>query len=139
MTVVCANNGIYGMTGGQVASTTPIGSRTTTTPGGNLERPFDLCKLAEASGATYVARQPVATPVPLTRTLKKAIAHRGFAFVDVPSPCPTQFGRRNAFRTAYDMIKSLKDSCIPVEKAKGMAPAELQGKVVVGEFVNLTA
>ena len=139
MTVICANNGIYGMTGGQVASTTPVGSRTATTPGGNLERPFDLCKLAEASGATFVARQPVATPVPLIRTLKKAIAHRGFSFVDVPSPCPTQFGRRNAFRAAYDMIKALKDSCVSVEKAKGLEPAELQGKTVVGEFVDLPA
>ena len=84
-----------------------------------------------------MARQPVATPVPLTRTLKKAIAHRGFSFVDVLSPCPTQFGRRNAFRTAYDMIKALKDSCISVEKAKGLEPAELRGKMVVGEFVNI--
>jgi 2-oxoglutarate ferredoxin oxidoreductase subunit beta len=136
LTVVCANNAIYGMTGGQVASTTPIGSLTTTTPKGNLERPFDLCKLAEASGATYVARQPVVMPIPLTRILKNAILHRGFSFVDVPSPCPTQYGRRNAFRNAYEMIKALKESCIPMEKAKGLDPAELQGKVIVGEFVK---
>jgi len=137
MTVVCANNAIYGMTGGQVASTTPLGSVTTTTPKGNPERPFDLCKLAEASGATYVARQPVALPIPLTRTLKNAIVHQGFSFVEVLSPCPTQFGRRNAFRTAFEMIKALRNSCIPVEKAKGLTPEELRGKVIVGEFVTL--
>jgi 2-oxoglutarate ferredoxin oxidoreductase subunit beta len=136
MTVVCANNSIYGMTGGQVASTTPVGSLTTTTPKGNLERPFDLCKLVEACGATFVARQPVATPVPLTRTLKKAIVHQGFSFVEVLSPCPTQFGRRNAFRAGYEMLKALKNECISVQKAKGLDPAELKGRVIVGEFVN---
>ena len=136
MTVVCANNSIYGMTGGQVASTTPLGSLTTTTPRGNAERPFDLCRLAEAAGATFVARQPVATPIPLTRTLKKAIVHKGFSFVEALSPCPTQYGRRNAFRSPFAMIEALKKSCIPAEKARGMSPEELAGKVVVGEFVN---
>ena len=137
MTVVCANNSIYGMTGGQVASTTPLGSLTTTTPQGNPDRPFDLCKLAEAAGATFVARHPVATPIPLTRTLKKAIAHTGFSFVEVLSPCPTQFGRRNAFRSPYAMIEGLKKTCVSLEKAKGMPPEELKGRVLVGEFVNL--
>ena len=136
MTVVCANNAIYGMTGGQVASTTPTGSLTTTTPRGNPDRPFDLCKLVEAAGATFVARHPVATPIPLTRTLKKAIGHRGLSFVEVLSPCPTHFGRRNAFRTPHEMIEVLRETCIPQEKAKGMKPDELQGKVLVGEFVN---
>jgi 2-oxoglutarate ferredoxin oxidoreductase subunit beta len=136
LTVVCANNSIYGMTGGQVASTTPLGSLTTTTPQGNPDRPFDLCKLAEAAGATFVARHPVATPLPLTRTLKKAIAHRGFSFVEVLSPCPTQFGRRNAFRSPFAMIQALKNTCVSLEKAKGLSPEELKGKVLVGEFVG---
>jgi 2-oxoglutarate/2-oxoacid ferredoxin oxidoreductase subunit beta len=134
--VVCANNSIYGMTGGQMASTTPLGSLTTTTPKGNQERPFDLCRLAEAAGASFVARQPVATPIPLTRTLKKAITHKGFSFVEVLSPCPTQYGRRNAFRSAFDMVQALKNSSVSVEKAQGMSVEELAGKVVVGEFVN---
>jgi len=136
MTVICANNGIYGMTGGQVASTTPLGSRTLTTPKGNQEPPFDLCKLVEAAGGTFVARQPVATPVPLTRTLKKAITHRGFSFIDVLSPCPTQFGRRNALRSAHEMLAALRNNCISVEKAKSMSSDDLKGKIVVGEFVG---
>lgn len=136
LTVVCANNGIYGMTGGQMASTTPVGARTATTPKGNEEPPFDLCRLVEAAGATFVARQPVSTPVPLTRTLKKAISHQGFSFVDVLSPCPTQFGRRNAFRAPHDMLVSLKNTCVSVEKAKSMAPDELAGKILIGEFAG---
>jgi 2-oxoglutarate ferredoxin oxidoreductase subunit beta len=136
LTVVCANNSIYGMTGGQVASTTPLGSLTTTTPKGNRERPFDLCRLVESAGATFVARHPVAAPVPLTRALKKAVAHRGFSFVEVLSPCPTQFGRRNALRSPYEMIEALKNTCVSLEKAKGMSPEELEGKILVGEFVS---
>ena len=49
--VICANNMIYGMTGGQVASTTPAGARTATTGEGNPYRPFDLSRLVEAAGA----------------------------------------------------------------------------------------
>ena len=68
------------------------GSRTSTTPKGNQEPPFDLCKLVEAAGGSFVARQPVSTPIPLTRTLKKAIVHKGFSFVELLSACPTNWG-----------------------------------------------
>jgi 2-oxoglutarate ferredoxin oxidoreductase subunit beta len=136
LTVVCANNSIYGMTGGQVASTTPLGSVTTTTPRGNPDRPFDLCKLAEAAGATFVARQAVAMPVPLSRTLQHAISHKGFAFVEVLSPCPTQFGRRNAMGSPFEMMEALRQSCVSIDKAAGLGTEELQDKILVGEFVN---
>jgi 2-oxoglutarate ferredoxin oxidoreductase subunit beta len=64
------------------------------------------------------------------------MAHQGFAFVEVLSPCPTHFGRRNAFQTAFAMIKALKSSCLSVEKAKNLSQEELLGKIIVGEFVN---
>ncbi|TLM98133.1 2-oxoglutarate synthase, partial [bacterium] len=51
--VICVNNMIYGMTGGEVAPTTPQGLKTTTTPFGNLERPFDLSRLVIGAGGTY--------------------------------------------------------------------------------------
>jgi 2-oxoglutarate ferredoxin oxidoreductase subunit beta len=72
----------------------------------------------------------------LIRTLKKAMEHKGFAFVEVLSPCPTQFGRRNAFRTPFAMLQALKENSISVEKAKHLNPAELQDRIIVGEFVN---
>lgn len=134
LTVICANNNIYGMTGGQVASTTPLGSITTTTPRGNQEPPFDLCRLVKAAGASFVARQSVATPLPLIRTLKKALAHQGFAFVEVLSPCPTQYGRRNAFLSPYDLIKYLRENSLSIEKAQGLSPEQLAGKILLGEF-----
>ena len=90
LTAICANNRIYGMTGGQVTPTTPLGIRTATTPQGNSEPPFDLCRLVAGAGATYVARYSTYHIRPLIRSLKKALTHEGFAFVEVLSPCPSQ-------------------------------------------------
>ena len=71
MTVLCANNMIYGMTGGQTAPTSPLDTKTATAIKGNTYRPFDLCKLTEASGASYVARYAVTQPKVLISSIKK--------------------------------------------------------------------
>jgi len=133
--VICANNMIYGMTGGQVASTTPEGSVTATTPEGNQYRPFDLCRLVEAAGATYVARFSVTQPIALINSIQKAFRHHGFSFIEVLSPCPTQFGRRNRADQPQEMIAYLMDHCVPVEEAQSMAQEELKEMIVTGEFV----
>lgn len=134
LTVILANNFIYGMTGGQVACTTPEGAFTMTTTEGNPYRPFDLCKLVDAAGATYVARYSVTQPFLLVSSIKKALQTRGFSFIEVLSPCPIQFGRRNQLGSPVDMIESLLGSCITREQAKDLSPQELEGKVVTGEF-----
>jgi 2-oxoglutarate ferredoxin oxidoreductase subunit beta len=134
--VICANNLIYGMTGGQVTPTTPLGARTATTPMGNQEKPFDLCRLVLASGATYVARYSVYHVRPLVKTIKKALKHKGFAFVEVLSTCPTQYGRRNEMPDPVAMLRHLKESCVTFSQAKRMGPEELRGKIIVGEFIG---
>ena len=62
MTVILLNNFIYGMTGGQQAPTAPKGSISTTSPYGNIEGAFNICELAVALGAAYVARWPIFYP-----------------------------------------------------------------------------
>ncbi len=136
MTVLCANNMIYGMTGGQVASTTPEGAETTTTPGGNPERPFDLCRLVAAAGARYVARYGVVQPLLLKRAIQKGIRTRGFAFIEVLSPCPTQFGRRNRLRDPAETMKSLKARLISQRQAKSLTESERASRIVYGEFAS---
>ncbi|UCG65316.1 MAG: 2-oxoacid:ferredoxin oxidoreductase subunit beta [Deltaproteobacteria bacterium] len=134
LTVICANNMIYGMTGGQVASTSPVGAITSTTTEGNIYRPFDLCKLVLGAGAPYVARYSVTQPVSLIEAIKKSLTIEGFAFVEVLSTCPTQFGRRNRYDSPTDMLTMLKESCISKQEAEQLTPEELQGKVITGEF-----
>ena len=136
LTVICANNRVYGMTGGQVTPTTPLGARTATTPAGNPERPFDLCRLVKAAGATYVARYSVYHVRPLIRALKRALEHRGFAFVEVLSSCPTQYGRRNDLAEPAAMLRYFKEHCVSLDRAKRMSQEELEGKIVIGEFVG---
>ncbi|MHB1651310.1 MAG: thiamine pyrophosphate-dependent enzyme [Desulfitobacteriaceae bacterium] len=93
ITVVMVNNYIYGMTGGQVAPTTPEKVKTKTSPYGNLEPSFDAVSLAIAAGATFVARQSTAYPRQLQTVLEKAVDHKGFSFIEVMTQCPTQAGR----------------------------------------------
>lgn len=135
LTVICANNMIYGMTGGQVTPTTPLGARTATTPAGNLERPFDLVRLVAAAGATYVSRYSVWHVRSLVASITKALQHTGFSFIEVLSMCPTQFGRRNQRPTPAGMLLEFKRSCVTLKRAEKLSPEELAGKTVIGEFV----
>ncbi|MGD2201394.1 MAG: thiamine pyrophosphate-dependent enzyme [Candidatus Bathyarchaeota archaeon] len=98
ITTILVNNLSYAMTGGQIAPTTHQDERTATSPYGNPETPFNLVKLAEAAGATYVARWTTDHPIRLTRSLREAIDHKGFAFIEVLSQCPTQQRRMFGFR-----------------------------------------
>ncbi|MHA1943211.1 MAG: thiamine pyrophosphate-dependent enzyme [Candidatus Thorarchaeota archaeon] len=114
MTVICSNNYIYGMTGGQVSPTTFTGDRTTTTPYGNPERPFDLARLVAAAGANYVARWTTAHPIQAARSMRTAIERRGFSFVEMISQCPTAYGRRTQAGSPPEMIQWFKK--LPVRK-----------------------
>ncbi len=134
ITVICANNSIYGMTGGQQSPTTPCGAFSETTPEGNPEKPFDLCRLMKACDAQYVARYTVWHARQLIKAIEKAIATEGFSFLDVVSPCPTQFGRKNKISSGYDMLMDLKARSVLYQKAKTLPREELEGKVVIGEF-----
>lgn len=138
LTVICANNMNYGMTGGQVCSTTPLGALTMTTHQGNPYRPFDLSRLVKAAGATYVARYAVTQPVALINSIKKALQTEGFSFVEALSPCPVQFGSRNRFNSPADMIKDLMHRCITRERARNLSAEELKEKIITGEFTDGT-
>ena len=95
ITVVCVNNFNYGMTGGQVGPTTPHEARAVTAQYGNYEYPFNLPYLAAASGASFVARWTVLHARQLDWTLRKALSHSGFSFVEVIAPCSTAYSRWN--------------------------------------------
>jgi len=137
MLVICSNNFNYGMTGGQVGPTTPLGSRTTTTPYGNIEHPFNLVQLAASVGAIYVARWTAAHPRRLKESIKKALLKHGFCFIEVISPCPVGFGRRNKMGTAREFMRKLREISV-MTKAKDPSEAYIgPDRIVIGEFVDI--
>jgi 2-oxoglutarate ferredoxin oxidoreductase subunit beta len=83
MVVLCVNNGVYGITGGQAAPTTPMGLGTTTTPYCTVENMFNISTLVAASGASFVVCWTIAHPNQLNNSIKKAIHKKGFAFIEV--------------------------------------------------------
>lgn len=139
ITVIMVNNMIYGMTGGQVAPTTPFKTLTTTTPYGSFERPLDASRLVITAGACYVARWTTTHVSQLKESVKTAINTKGFAFIEVMSQCPTAFGRRVGFRDAGEMLQWFKANSIPVEEADKQSPETLAGKIVIGELAKRDA
>ena len=137
MTVFLLDNKTYGMTGGQLAPTTPLGKIATTAPYGMLEEPFDAVKLALASGATYVARWTTAHPRQLMKAMKTAILdHKGFSVIDIVSQCVTYFGRKNKMGEPVQIFNWIKNNSITIKKAENMTEEELKDKIIVGEFKN---
>jgi 2-oxoglutarate ferredoxin oxidoreductase subunit beta len=137
LTVVLVNNGIYGMTGGQTAPTTPRGLTTITSPYGTMEHPFDISRMVVAAGAPYVARWTTYHPRQLTKSIMKGIEKCGFALVEAMSQCPVQFGRASKLGKAVDILKHYKEHSVLIEKASQMDEEELTGKIIVGEFVDM--
>jgi len=108
LTVVCMNNQIYGMTGGQGSPTTPCGALSTTTPYGSAEPTFDLCDLAIAAGANYVSRWTSYHVKELTKAVRAGLETPGFSFIEALVQCPTNYGRRNKFKQVEDHVEYLK-------------------------------
>ncbi len=132
ITAIVVNNNIYGMTGGQYSPTTPIGGRATTAPYGNIEPPMPICELAQAAGASYVARSTVYHAAELERYIEQAIRKNGFGLVEAVSYCHTGYGRLNKLGTAVDMMRALKETSMAQAAAQKLAPEERENKIVRG-------
>ncbi len=135
--VICVNNFIYAMTGGQSGPTTPSTATTSTSPYGAFEPSFNLPQLADAAGAVYVARWTTFHVRQLTRSMKEIFAKKGFCFIEVLSPCPTLFERRNKLGEGLDTMKYYKEK----SKIRNGAPTSevnigMRGEIIVGKFVD---
>ena len=136
LTVICINNNIYGMTGGQISPTSPKGSFATTAPYGNLDTPFKLAELVAAAGASYSARWTTVQMENLVLSIKAGLKNKGFSFIEVATQCPTYFGRKNKLKTPTAMAAVMKANTVFKSAADRMSARELEGKIVVGEFAN---
>jgi 2-oxoglutarate ferredoxin oxidoreductase subunit beta len=137
MTVICVNNFIYGMTGGQVGPTSPLQVRTTTTPYGNFEPPFNLPYLLAASGASYIARWTIIHLGQLENAIAEAMTRPGFNFIEVISPCPTIYGRLNKKSNGVEHLRYFQQSSIIRNGADPKdADIAFNGPIIVGKFVD---
>jgi len=137
LTVICVNNFNYGMTGGQVAATTPLRARTTTTPYGNPETPFNLPLLAFASGATYVARWTILHTRDLTESIAEALLRPGFSFVEVLAPCPINYGRRNREKPLETLRLYQEKTIVRNDAHPTELEVDFEKGVILGKFVDV--
>ncbi|MBN16570.1 MAG: 2-oxoacid:ferredoxin oxidoreductase subunit beta [Candidatus Thermoplasmatota archaeon] len=103
MVYVLENNGVYGLTKGQYSATAAKGSKKKKGPA-NKQQPIDLCKLAINLGCTFVARSFSGSRKQLTALMRAAMSHKGFAFIDVISPCVTFNNNDESFQS-YTYVK----------------------------------
>ncbi|MBN2383013.1 2-oxoacid:ferredoxin oxidoreductase subunit beta [bacterium] len=136
LTVLIFNNHIYGMTGGQVSPATPLGKRASTAPYGAIDPPFNIVEVAKGVGATYVARGTAYHVPALDKLILNAFEKKGFAVVEIMSPCPTSYGRYNKLGTPVNMLQQLKDQAVPIKKWETMTNEERQGKFPIGLFLD---
>ena len=104
LTVLCNNNEVYALTGGQLAPTTPKGQRTITTPGGSPFDPVNIQGIMKTGSTYFYAKTTIYHQNHLRKCIKEALDWPGFAFIDCTSDCIENNGRRLGFKTAYEML-----------------------------------
>ena len=129
---IIINNFIYGLTNSQTSPTTPQGMWTVTMSRGNIDPTFDACKLVEAAGASFVARETMLDPKKLERTLVKALEHKGFSYLEVFSNCHVNLGRKNKMATAMANLEWIDSISMAKTKFEKLEPEEQKGIFPLG-------
>ena len=138
LTVICVNNFNYGMTGGQVSPTSPVTAKTTTTPYGNVELPFDLCSLVIGAGASYVARWTLGYPYETVKAVREGLRNKGFSWIEMLVPCPTGYTKRQKMKDGRETWDWYKENTILRSKYMKL-PKEQRAKdnrIVIGTLKN---
>jgi 2-oxoglutarate/2-oxoacid ferredoxin oxidoreductase subunit beta len=134
------DNQIYGLTTGQVSPTSRVGMKTKSTPFGSVEGPINPISLALAAGATFIARGFSGEQKHLTDLIKQAIQHKGFAFIDVFSPCVT-YNHDNTYQWFKQRVKKLEDdqSYDPTNWIAAMEKSQIwSDEIPIGKFFQRT-
>jgi 2-oxoglutarate/2-oxoacid ferredoxin oxidoreductase subunit beta len=108
ITVLCNNNEIYGLTGGQAGPTTPKGTSTISSPSGTAYAPLNLQGVVNTNPNAYYAKTTVYHQGPMKKAIREAIEWPGFSFVDIASQCIENNGRRIGFSSAHEMLQSYR-------------------------------
>ena len=132
LTYILINNFIYGLTNSQTSPTTPKGMWTATMERGNIDPTFDSCKLVDAAGASFVARETMIDPKKLERTLVKALEHKGFSYLEVFSNCHVNLGRKNKMASATSNLEWIDSISLAKTKFDMLEESEKIGKYPTG-------
>jgi len=116
ITVLCNNNEIYGLTGGQTGPTTPKGTNTISSPAGAAFTPINLQGLVNTNPNAFYAKTTVYHQGPMRRAIKEAIEWQGFSFIDIASQCIENNGRRIGFGSAFEMLENYKSQYKPAPR-----------------------
>jgi len=116
ITVICMNNHIYGMTGGQASPTTGKGVITKTSPNGNEFEPINAQGILMSNKKYFYARTNPYNPKHLHSCLEKAFAHKGFSFVEVSGVCHTNVKRILKIKNMKEIIKPYVENISYVEE-----------------------
>jgi 2-oxoglutarate ferredoxin oxidoreductase subunit beta len=132
ITYLVHNNQVYGLTKGQASPTSDVGFITKTTPYGAVS-PLNPIALAVVSGASFVSRGFAGDIDHLSNLIKKGIAHRGFALIDILQPC-VSFNHKNTFQWYKERVYKLEDERYdPSDKKAALEKAfEWGDKIPIG-------
>ncbi len=129
---ILINNFIYGLTNSQTSPTTPQTMWTSTAHYGNVDPSFDAAKLADAAGASFVARESVLDPQKLEKVLVAGFKHKGYSFFDIFSNCHINLGRKNKMGEAVQNLKWIEDQIVGKKKFDLLSDEEKIGKFATG-------
>ncbi|MEI6043797.1 MAG: 2-oxoacid:ferredoxin oxidoreductase subunit beta [Chloroflexota bacterium] len=133
ITYVIMDNSVYGLTKGQTSPTSRLGYVTKTSPAGSVDEPLNPLVLALACGATFVARGFSGRPKEVSELIIQGLEHKGFAFIDVFSPCPT-FNKVNTFKYYKEEVTALPIDHDVTNKLKAIEQASSPKIVYTGVF-----
>ena len=107
LTYLLFDNGIYGLTKGQTSPTSSVGFKTPTSPYENPDQPLNPLLMVLTYGATWVGQAYAGRPQQLEAMIKQAIAHRGFSYLHILSPCVTFDKTDRTYVRLGDLVRDL--------------------------------
>lgn len=129
---ILINNFIYGLTNSQTSPTTPQGMWTVTAQYGNIDPSFDAAKLADAAGATFVARESIIDPKKMEKVLVEGFKHEGYSFFDIFSNCHINLGRKNKMGEAIQNLNWIENRTVSKTKFDLLSNEEKVDKFPTG-------
>jgi 2-oxoglutarate ferredoxin oxidoreductase subunit beta len=127
------NNMVYGLTKGQASPTSQRGFVTPVQPGGVILEPFNPLAVAIALDASFVARAFIGNPDETREIIKAALAHKGYALVDILHPCPS-FNKLNTYKWFRENTSYLDDTHDKSDRGKAFEKATVKDSLLLGIF-----